>query len=794
MILLYFRFTIFFILSLWFSVAGAQQKAILQGYVYGDEEQTLFGAGIMLPDQNLNAITNAQGFFKLQIPDVRDSVRLRVSYVGYLAEELVIKLNSGEEKTIRVQLKPVGRVLGEVTIRDSRRETLREQSSTRRLKPKDFQNLTSPFGDISAVLATLPGVTQNNELSSSYSVRGGNFDENLVYVNEIPVYRPFLVRAGQQEGLGFVNPDLIQHLSFSSGGWQAKWGDKLSSVLNIEYKEPDSTAASVTGGLLGGAVHLEGANRAKSFTYVTGIRHKSSQYLLNTLDTKGEYLPKFTDIQSFLTYKINPSTELSLLLSYARNRYLVAPVNRQTTFGTMVQAIQLNVGFDGKEVLHYDMWQNAIKLSNRWSDSFRTSWIASYLNTTEREYVDLEGGYRLCNIDPDPESSSFNECLTVLGIGTDYQNIRNLLHARIFNLQSRNEWKFSKGQLLEFGLQYGQENVQDRLREWGFADSADFVKIKEGKRITNDIALNNQRMEGYVQNTSILAEGIHTLHYGFRFHYFNLNKQWLLSPRIQYAFRPIWLKDVVFTAASGFYHQPPLYREFRSPEGQIRPGVLAQSSFHLISGADLNFTMWDRIFNFVSEVYYKKLWNVNAYDVENVRIRYFANNESVAYATGTDLRLSGEFIPGAESWFSLGVMKTAEDIPGDSKGFIRRPSDQRVNLGIFFQDHLPNDPSVRVYVKTLYGSGLPFGPGERIEFRNIYSGRSYKRVDIGFSKILRPEFLQLKNLWIGLEVLNLLGNNNVISYSWISDFNNNQYAVPNTLSSRFYNLKVVAHW
>ena len=767
---------------------------MLQGYVYGDEGQTLFGAGIQLPDQKLNTITNAQGFFKLKIPDVKDSVRLRVNYVGHLAEELFFKLKPGEEKIIRVDLKAVGRLLGEVTIQDSRRETLREQSSITRLKPKDIQNLTSAFGDISSVLATLPGVTQNNELSSSYSVRGGNFDENLVYVNEIPVYRPFLVRAGHQEGLGFVNPNLIQHLSFSSGGWQAKWGDKLSSVLNIEYKEPDSTAASVTAGLLGGAVHFEGANKRKTFTHVTGMRHKSAQYLLNTLDTKGEYLPKFTDIQSFLTYKLSTTTELSLLLSYARNRYLVEPVNRQTTFGTMVQAIQLNVGFDGKEVLHYDMWQNALKLSNRWSDSFRTSWIASYLNTTEREYVDLEGGYRLCNIDPDPESSSFNECLTVLGIGTDYQNIRNLLHARIFNFQSRNEWKISNSQVLEFGLQYGQERVEDRLREWGFADSADYVKIKEGRRITNDITLNNQRIEGYAQNTSIVSGGIHTLHYGLRFHYLNLNKQLLLSPRFQYAFRPIWLKDVVFTTAMGIYHQPPLYREFRSREGQIQAGVLAQSSFHFISGADLNFPMWGRVFNFVSELYYKKLWNVNAYDVENVRIRYFANNESVAYATGADFRLSGEFISGAESWFSLGILKTAEDIPGDSRGYIRRPSDQRVNLGIFFQDHLPNDPSVRVYLKLLYGSGLPFGPDERIEFRNFYTGRSYKRVDIGFSKIVKPEFLRLRNLWLGLEVLNLLGNNNVISYSWISDFNNNQYAVPNTLSNRFYNLKVVANW
>ncbi len=788
-----FRFILIFFISFWFTGAVAQQ-AVLQGQVTNEEGESLFGAGITVFEQQLNTVSNPAGFFKLQIPDVSDTIRLKVTYIGHLPEELKIKLSPGETRSVAIELKAVGRLLSEVTVRDSRKESLREQSSMSRLDPREIQHMTTTFGDISSVLATLPGVTQNNELSSSYSVRGGNFDENLVYVNDIPVYRPFLVRAGQQEGLGFVNPDLIESLAFSSGGWQAKWGDKLSSVLNIQYRKPDTTGASVTAGLLGGALHLEGTSKNKRFTHLTGIRHKSARYLLNTLDTKGEYLPRFTDVQSYLTWQLNEKNELSFLLNYAQNRYLVTPENRQTTFGTNAQAIQLNVGFDGKEVLNYDMWQNSVKLTTSWNSKLKTSWIASYLHTTEREYVDLEGGYRLCNIDINPNSPTYTECLSVLGIGTDYENIRNLLQARILNLQSRNEWKYGKNQVLEFGLQYGFENIEDRLREWGFADSADFVRVNEGKRVTNDISLRNQRLEGYIQSTSNPGAGNHTLHYGVRFHYFNLNRQILLSPRIQYAVRPAWLKDVVLTTAAGLYHQPPLYREYRSPDGEIRPGVLAQSSFHFISGADMNFSMWDRIFNFVSEVYYKQLWNVNAYDVENVRIRYFANNESVAYATGADFRLSGEFIPGAESWFSLGLLKTAEDVPGDSKGYVRRPTDQRLNLGIFFQDHLPNDPSVRVYLKLLYGSGLPFGPSGNIEYRNLYSGRSYRRVDIGFSKIVRPHILKMNNLWLGLEILNLLGNNNVISYSWINDFNNNQYAVPNTLSNRFYNLKVVANW
>lgn len=769
------------------------QRAVVEGLVVGKDQNPLSGATIQLQQSSGSTVTDSTGFFRLSAP-AEDSIRLRVSYVGYQPREFRLKLAEGERRSLLVVMQEWDRVLDEVSVQENRQEVYREQSSMSRIEPKEIEHFPSPFNDISAVLGTLPGVRQNNELSSSYSVRGGNFDENLVYVNEIPVYRPFLVRAGQQEGLGFVNPSMVRDLSFSSGGWQAKWGDKLSSVLNIEYKEPDTTAAMLSIGLLGGAAQVEGASRNKRFTYLAGFRHKSAQYLLNTLETEGEYLPKFTDFQSFLRYQLNPRNELSFLLSYARNRYLVEPQSRQTSFGTLDKPFQLNVGFEGREILNYDMFQNALKLNTRWNKKLKTTWIASYLHTLEREYVDVEGGYFLCNIDPNPDSDTFNECLSTLGIGTDYQNIRNLLKAYIFNLQTRNEWKFAPDQLLEFGLQLGNERVEDRLREWEFTDSADFVQIKTHRLITNDIRLVNHRFEGYLQNTSSLGAGRHTLHYGVRAHYFSLNKQWLFSPRIQYAYRPVWIKDVVFTAAAGVYHQPPLYREFRTPAGEIRPDVLAQSSLHMIGGADLNFRMWDRPFNFVTEVYYKKLWNVNAYDVDNVRIRYFANNEAEAYAAGADFRLSGEFIPGAESWFSLGIMKTEENLFFDDRGYIPRPSDQRVNFGVFFQDHIPNDPSYRVYLKLLYGSGLPFGPVQSLEYRNIFQGRAYRRVDIGFSKIITPYFFHMKTLWLGLEVLNLLGNYNVISYSWVNDFENNQYAVPNSLSSRFLNLKVVANW
>lgn len=782
-------------LLLWLGgMTAFAQQGSLEGHVSGSNGLPLAGATVSLPTQQRSLSTDSLGYFRFTVP-TPDSLLLRISYLGYRSVEYKYFLAGGEQKRVSIQLREEDRLLREVEVRDGQQEVVRDQSSLSRIAPEQVQHLTSPFGDISAIIATLPGVNQNNELSSAYAVRGGNFDENLVYVNEIPVYRPFLIRAGQQEGLGFVNPAMVSQLQFSSGGWQAKWGDKLSSVLTINYKEPDSAAASVTAGLLGGSAHIEGTSANKRLSWVAGARHKSAQYLLNTLDTQGEYLPRFTDLQAFLTYKVSDRTSLNLLSSYARNRYLVEPVSRQTSFGTMQEAFQLNVGFVGQELMYYDMGQHALKLTTRWNSNLKTSLIASYLNTVEREYTEVEGGYRLCNIDKNPNSDTFNECLSVIGIGTDYQHIRNRLQARIFNLQSRNEWRFGNGHLLEWGLQYGMERINDRLREWSFTDSAEYVQINTRQLLTNDIELLNHRLEAYVQNTSSLGMGnTHTLHYGLRLHYLSLNKQWLLSPRIQYAYRPNWLTDVVFTASTGLYHQPPLYREYRSLGGEIRPEVLAQRSWHAIAGADMNFRMWDRIFNFVSEFYYKHLWDVNAYEVDNVRIRYFADNNAIAYATGADFRLSGEFIPGAESWFSLGLLKTAEDIAGDESGFIRRPSDQRVNVGVYFQDHIPNDPSIRVYLKLLYGTGIPFGPPERLDYRNRFTARSYRRVDIGFSKILEVRALRMRSLWLGLEVLNLLGNNNIISYSWVNDFNSNQYAIPNTLSNRFFNLKLTAQW
>ncbi|AHM58844.1 TonB-dependent receptor family protein [Flammeovirgaceae bacterium 311] len=783
------------LLMLLSSASLQAQNALLRGWVRAREGGPLAGASIQVIGKSSGTSADSLGYFSISLP-ANDSLRIRISHIGYRSHFENLVLRAGEERVAEYSLQTYADELRAVEVTSAADEPDREVAGLTRLKPQQLEHIPTAFGDFSDILQTLPGVVSTNELSTAYAVRGGNFDENLVYVNGIPIYRPFLSRSGQQEGLSFVNPQMVSSIRFSAGGWQPKWGDKLSSVLDITYKEPDSVTGSITASLLGGSFETEGVTKGGKLKWVASGRHKSARYLLGTLDTEGEYLPRFSDLQTFITYNPSKQHSLNLLLSYARNRYEVIPQTRETNFGTLQQAFRLTVGFEGKELLSYDTWQNAIKWSSKWSDRLQTDWIASWLYTREREYAEVEGAYYLCNVDKNTSSASFDECITVLGFGTNYINIRNRLEAQVYNLQNRSYWRWNSGNKMEWGLQLGLEHMQDQLQEWEFIDSAGFVQVRDSRLIDNTLDLSSKRFEGYWQNSSSWGGDRHTLTYGLRSHFWSINQQWLWSPRLQYAYRPPWITDVVFSTAAGIYHQPPLYRELRTYSGNINLEVRAQSALHLLAGADLNFLMWNRLFNLVGEGYYKKFWNVNAYDIENVRIRYFSNNESEAWATGADFRISGEFIPGAESWFSLGLLTTQEDVPGDDKGFIRRPTDQRLNVGIFFQDHIPNDPSIRAYLKLLYASGLPFGPPDRIEFRNTFSAPAYHRVDIGLSKIInfrRPEFA-VRSLWLGVEILNLFGNNNVISYSWIRDFGNRQYAVPNTLTSRFFNVKLVAQF
>ncbi|MEM8969590.1 MAG: TonB-dependent receptor, partial [Bacteroidota bacterium] len=779
------------------SLTGFSQQAVVNGTVQDSTQQFLNDVAISIGRHsaqggNQGTVTNDKGFFQLSLPEgTYDLVFSHLEYTNILRQ---VSLNARDTLTLTITLSPDIRLLQQVEVIANTNDESRFVPGLVKLDPKTAQNIPSAFQDFNRILVTLPGVVSNNELSSNYSVRGGNYDENLVYVNNIPIYRPFLIRAGQQEGLSFINPDLVADVAFSSGGWQSKYGDKLSSTLNVRYKKPTDTDASLRVGLLGGAAHVEGS--FKNGSYIAGVRHKRAQYLLGTLETDGQYRPQFTDLQSYVTYDLDGDenevkSELGVLVSYANNNYRVQPESRETSFGTLQESFRLFVGYAGQENLTYQTFQTGLQWTYRVNDRWSSRLIGSWVTTQEREYFDLIAAYRLCDVEIGGDGE-VDECATILGLGANLDHARNKLSANIYNLENRMAYILNESNTLEFGVGVSLEKFQDQLSEYFISDSADFITVE--RTVSNELAIDSRRFSGYVQNTTEIGN-VHTINYGVRFNYWNVNQQLLISPRVQYAFRPPTNRDLVLRAAAGLYQQPPFYRELRDRSGNLQTGVKAQSSVHAILGADYRFTMLGREFTLLTELYYKHLYNVNPYDIDNVRIRYFAENTARAYATGIDMRLSGDFIPGAESWFSLGLLRTREDIAGDEQGYIRRPSDQLVNLGVFFQDHLPNDPTMRVYLSLLYGTGLPFGPPNNDRNRSALDGPDYRRVDLGFSKEIPlnqgKEKQLFRSLWIGLEVPNALKANNVISFTWVEDVRNRQFAVPNRLSARFINANII---
>ena len=768
------------------------QQDIIEGRVVDQVGEPIPAVNVILKsDRTKGTITNLDGYFVLELASGRyDLIFSHVEYGSYELENIPTGVSD-----FTVTMKPVARQLDDVQVEGQRERDAIDPAT--RIDAKSARNLPSAFGDFNKVLLTLPGVAGNNELSSAYNVRGGNFDENLVYVSDIPVYRPFLANAGRQEGLSFVNPDLVGDINFYAGGWESKYGDKLSSSLNIDYKEPESLEGQLNFGLLGGSAYI-GSRINEDIQYLFGARHRDSRYLLGTLETQGQYLPTYTDAQAFFTFDLTGKnskqfnrTKLNWLLSYARNRYLTLPVSQTTEFGSVSQNLRIQTAFDGREELDYDTYQSGFNLSHRWSNRFLSRWIVSGVYTSERENFNVEGAYRICDVDNNPGSNSFNECVVVRGIGRNFNYGRNRLEAQLYNAEWRNEYLLSDWSVIEAGVGFQKNIIEDELSEYAFLDSAGFAEVNES--IFNELDLETNTLTGYLQSTVFSKDSIHAVNLGFRINHLDYNNQTLFSPRFIYRFKPKWERETSFRISIGKYSQPPFYRELRDQSGNIREDVKAQESIHIITAMERVLTWWNRPFLFTTEAYYKRLNNVIPYDIDNVRLRYFANNDADAFAYGFDFRINGEFIPGTQSWFSLGILKTREDIVEDDKGYIRRPSDQNVNLAFYFEDHMPGDPSLRVYVNTVIGSGYPLGPPNEINARNIFSGDEYFRVDMGLSKSFElRNHKYLKALWLRAEVLNVLGADNTLSYSWIQDVTGSQLAIPNSLSARFLNFRISA--
>ena len=770
----------------------------INGRITSQEGKAITQAEIFFPDFNKIILSDDFGTFHFNINDSIDSIKMIIAHIAYQRNDfLVVKKNSPQD--IKFVLVSREILLEKIEISETVDRSQEMDQNQIKLNAKSVLVMPSAFGDFSKVLSTLPGVSSNNELSSTYSVRGGNFQENLVYVNGIQVYRPFLANTGRQEGLSFINPDFVRDISFYAGGWQPKYGDKLSSSLNIEYKEPDRFEGSASLGLLGGKIYLGGSSDNQRSKFSIGVRHKDARYLLNTLEVSGQYFPKYTDVQGFFTFDLTKKssslinkTKLNWLLSYGQNRYQTIPISQSTVFGSVTQNFRLQTNFMGNESLDYDTYQTGFNLSHRLNDRLKTSLIASTVSTQEKENFEVEGAYRLCDVDQKSQVDFSDKCIVMRAIGTYFDYGRNALNVHISTIENRNEWLINSNNLFEFGFGMSHQNITDDINEYGFIDSADYITTTQ--YIQNKFSMSSNNYFGYFQYSFFNQDSSHIFNIGSRFNYMNWTDQLLLSPRVQYQYRPSWSVPTRINFSMGFYHQHPQYREFRNREGEINKGVTAQKSLQFITGIDRFLTLWGRPFIFTTQAYYKYLWDLNPYEIDNVRIRYYADNIAKGYASGLDIRINGEFIAGTQSWFSLGLLKTMEDIENDENGYQRRPSDQRITMGAFFEDHLPNDPSLRVYLNLNFGSGYPFGPPNNNVYRNAFSGDEYYRIDMGLTKILpMSNSFFVKNIIFRLEVLNVLEADNTISYQWIEDVNGNNLAIPNSLSARYFNLKIMCN-
>ena len=765
--------------------------------------------------------TSKDGDFTIQIP-ANQEITLTFSHISFKQVVQTFNLKENESYEFNPVLNYSEAQLGTVIISGGKRERIEGVTT---ITPKMLRKIPGGNAGVENILKTLAGVSGNNELSSQYNVRGGNFDENLVYVNEIEVYRPFLVRSGQQEGLSFVNSDLVSNVAFSAGGFQAKYGDKLSSVLDITYKKPRKFGASLDASLLGGSASVEGASKNNKLSGILGVRYRDNSLFVKAKETETNYDPKFTDLQTFLTYKVSDKLDINFLGNVAINKYNYEPRTRQTNFGTLQDPVALLVHYNGQEKDQYNSYFGAVKANYNPNEDLTLKLIGSAYHTIEEEYFDILAEYRLGEVNSNIGDENFGEVEFSEGIGSQLNHARNDLDALIYSFEHKGNYKSDKNKY-SWGVKYNYENIRDQIIEWEVIDSAGFSVRPPGSiannqpytpysgplepfqnvRAKNDVTIN--RITAFAQYNRDAMLGDHEIFFnaGIRAHNWIVSgdnitstSQIVFSPRAQFSIKPDWKRDVILRAATGIYHQPPFYRELRSADGSVNPNVKAQQSIHYNIGGDYNFKIWNRPFKFTSDIYYKSLTNVNPYTVDNVRIRYAANNNAKAYATGLDLRLNGEFVPGTESWFSFGYLKTEENI--DNRGYISRPTDQRLKFGALFQDYMPNLPNIKVYINLVYNTGVPGGsPSYADAYQYQQRLPAYKRADAGFSYVIVDKdkqfdkghlFHHLEEFHIGFEIYNMFDVQNSITNTWVRDvYTKQQYAVPNFLSPRIFNVKM----
>lgn len=783
---------IFQIICLLVTVTASAQTFTLQGRVTDENNDPIEFASVSCLKQGKMTMTSLKGEYSMQLHSA-DSVVIKFSMIGYKAKTRVLRRPRGKQ-TLQIVLHSDDNQLSEVTVTGKKIETGQMEN----ISKDNLKALPSASGNaVEELIQSQAGVSTHSELSSQYNVRGGSFDENSVYIDNVEIYRPFLVRSGQQEGISVINPDMVEKISFSTGGYEARYGDKMSSALNITYRKPKKFEATASASMLGASTFVGVSNKKVSWS--NGFRYKTTKHLLGSMDTKGEYSPTFIDYQTYLTYTPNKRWEIKLLGNISDNHYNFTPDDRETKFGTMENVKAFKVYFDGQEKDVFRTFFGAVGITRHFGEKTSLSLIASAFNTREQEKYDIQGQYWLTQ----------TETSENLGVGTYFQHARNYLKAHVESAKLLFKTKYKKHDI-EGAFTFKKEKITENSVEYEMRDSSNYSIPHTGKdlymiysmRAKN--VLDANRIEAYVQDafrfTSNNEKTLYTLNYGVRLSHWSYTKETIVSPRVSLGIIPAFNENVTMRFATGLYYQAPFFKELRDTTTQngityasLNSKAKSQRSIHFIAGFDYRFRMNNRAFKFTAEAYYKALGNLVPYSVNNVKVVYYGNNESSGHAAGIDLKLYGEFVPGTDSWLSLSLMNTSMKLNGKS---IPLPTDQRYAINLFFTDYFPGTDRWKMSLKLALADGLPFSaPHQELE-SNVFRAPAYKRADIGLNYRLvnnegkQRKHIQLRNVWLGAECLNLFGINNVNSYYWITDVTGGQYAVPNYLTGRQINFRV----
>lgn len=774
------------------TLTASAQSFTLTGRVVDEEQNPIELATVSCLEQGKVAMTNLKGEFSITLASA-DSVVVKFSMIGYNARKRLFRNPRGKQR-IEIVL-PSMAALGEIVVTEKRRQT----TGTERLDIKDMKGLATASGNaVEALIQQQAGVSTHNELSSQYNVRGGSFDENSVYINNVEVYRPLLIRSGQQEGLSVINPDMVESIGFSTGGFEAKYGDKMSSALDITYKQPKKFEANISASLLGASAYV--GVGTKKFSMSHGIRYKTNRYLLGSLETNGEYKPNFLDYQTYICFRPNQRWSIDFIGNISDNHYNFVPTDRETSFGTMEDVKSFRVYFDGQEKDVFRTLFGALTISRQFGSNTKLSLIASAFRTKEQETYDIQGQYWL-----DDTETSEN-----LGVGTYMEHARNYLTANVESFKLMLNHK-TKRHTIEGGLTYKIEHVEENSREYEMRDSSGYSIPHTGDRLdliytlNSRNTLNSHRIEGYIQDTYKFTSGeenstFYTLNYGIRFSNWSFNSETIVSPRASLAIIPAFNNNMTYRLATGLYYQAPFFKELRDTTKvngvtvvTLNKRIKSQRSLHFVAAFDYRFKIKERPYKFTAEAYYKALSNIIPYNVNNVKVTYYGENMGSGYAAGLDLKLYGEFVPGTDSWVTFSLMSTKQKINGKQ---VPMPTDQRYAINLHFTDYFPGTERWKMTLSLAFADGLPFGaPHKGLEYQN-FRAPAYKRVDVGLSYRAydnddRKKHSIFKNIWLGVDCLNLFGISNVNSYYWVTDVTNQQYAVPNYLTGRQINGRVI---